>query len=221
MLAAEPALQTLEDYTQSDAQRMALFAQEKRNDPLYNQLELQMRATSATFSAEFADAVILPQNDPTEMAENIRQQLQDNDLLKQGKQTPVSPRDNHQVHINILKNDFIPIAQAAGRQDPKAFAVGTIFLTHWQQHLAALAAGATPAKELAPMEKEFKDVEAQFAKIAAQLKHIQEQHAAGASPVQAHASALGVQADNDPGEPAPPPPPAPGQLGAAPPAAAQ
>lgn len=221
MLAEQPALQTLEDYTQSDAQRLVILAGEKRNDPLYDHAKLEHMAVSAAFSTELADDVLLPQNDPTDMNENIRQQLQDNDLLAQGKQTPISARDNHVVHIAILKNDFIPIAQAAAKLDPKAFAIATVFLTHWQQHLAALASGATPAKELAPMEKEFKDVESQFAKIAAQLKHVQEQHAAGASPIQAHASASGIQPDNDAGEPAPPPPPAPGQLGAAPPPEAQ
>lgn len=221
MLAEQPALQTLEDYTQSDAQRMALFAQEKRNDPLYNHSELEFRATAATFTTEFADAVLLPQNDPTEMAENIRTQLFENDLLAKGKEMPVSPRDNHQIHINILKNDFMPIAAEAAKLNPQAAIIGLKFIAHWDAHMQELLKGGTDKTELAPEVKQLKDVSAQFGQILAQIKHAAEQHAAGASPVQAHASAVGVKADNDPGEPAPPPPPAPGTLGAEPPAQAQ
>ena len=71
------------------------------------------------------------------------------------------------------------------------------------------------------MVKELKDVATLLGKLKAQAAHAAQQHALGASPVQAHASALGVTPDNEPGEPAPPPPPAPGTLGAEPPPEAQ
>ena len=221
MLASQPALQTIEDYTQGEAQRMTLFAQEKRQDPLFDQYKLQRRATAAAFSPEFADDVLLPQNDPTEMAEQTREQLFENAELKKGTPIPVSPRDNHQIHIATLKPDFAPIAAQAAKLDPQALQIALIFVKHWEEHVDALQAGGYDKKALAPEVAEIKKVGAQLGKIAAQIQHAQSQMKAGASPIQAHASALGVTPDNDPGEPAPPPPPGPGQLGAAPPPAAQ
>jgi hypothetical protein len=221
MLAEQPALQTIEDYTQSDAQRMMLFAQEKRNDPLYNQSRLQFRSTAAAFSAEFADDVLLPQNDPTETAENSREQLFECTILSKPLPVPISPRDNHQIHIAVLQQILVPIAAEAAKLNPDALKISLAFVKHWEDHMDALLAGGTDAKTLAPMVKELKTVQEQMGKIIAQVQHAAQQHALGASPVQAHASAMGVTPDNEPGEPAPPPPPAPGTLGAAPPPAAQ
>ena len=221
MLANQPALQTLEDYTQSDAQRLMLFAQEKRNDPLYDHAKLEYRATAAAFTTEFAEDVLLPQNDPTDIAENVSKQLLENIAMKSGVGMPVSPRDNHQVHINILKVDLTPIAAAAAKLDPKAYAIAEKFVLHWEAHLQHLLEGGTDKAQLAPEVAELKKVAAQMGQIKAQIQHAAQQHALGASPVQAHASAMGVTPDNDPGEPAPPPPPAPGTLGAEPPPQAQ
>ena len=221
MLADQPALQTLEDYTQSDAQRLMLFAQEKRNDPLYDHKKLEYRATAAAFSTDFADDVLLPTDDPTDMAGNVRMQLLEDNILRQGTGVPVVPTDNHLVHINILKAEVQPIAAAAGKLDPQAIAIFEKFVLHWEAHMQHLLEGGTDKKELAPLVKELKQVAELLGKLKAQAAHAAQQHALGASPVQAHASALGVTPDNEPGEPAPPPPPAPGTLGAEPPPEAQ
>jgi hypothetical protein len=220
-IANQPALQTLEDYTQSDAQRLVLLAQEKRNDPLYDHAKLEHMAVSAAFSTELADNVLLPQNDPTDQNLNIRTQLLECDLLQQNIPMPVVATDNHKVHIAILQEVMKPLAAKAGKLDPQALNKCLTFIKHWEDHMDMLQQGATSKQDLAPMLKDLHTVAAQLGKIKAQVAHAAQQHAAGASPIQAHASALGVTADNEPGEPAPPPPPQPGQLGAAPPPEAQ
>lgn len=221
MLANMPALQTLEDYTQNDAQRIVTFAQERRNDPLFNQAKLQYRATAAQFTTEFADDVMLPQNDQEDTVLNVRTALIENDLMKKGVGMPVSATDNHQVHINILKVDMVPISAEAAKLNPQAEAIGEKFLLHWEAHMQHLLEGGTPKDQLAPEVAELKKVATEYGKIKAQIAHAAQQHALGASPIQAHASAKGITADNEPGEPAPPPPPAPGTLGAQPPPEAQ
>lgn len=203
MLANQPALQTIEDFTQNDAQRLVMFADAKRQDPLYNQYELQRKATAAAFSAELADAVLLPQNDPTETAEQTRLQIFENESMEKGHEVPVSPRDNHQIHIPILKTGFAPIAAEAAKLNPQAAQLGQLFLKHWEQHINFLMAGGFDKAALAPMQKELVDAGTMFGKILAQIQHAQQMTQAGASPVQAHASAMGVEADNEPGEPAP------------------
>lgn len=202
-LAEQPALQTIDDYTQEEAQRIVAFAAEKRNDPLYNQYELQRKAAAVSFTADFADDVLLPQNDPTEMAEQTREQLQENFLILQGVEMPVSPRDNHQVHIAILKHAFEPVAAEAAKLNPQAIQKGMLFIKHWEGHMDQLLSGGYDKSELAPEVAELKKVASQFGKLQAQAQHAAAMHAAGASPVQAHASAMGVTPDNEPGEPAP------------------
>ena len=203
MLAEQPALQTVEDYTQSDAQRMTFFADSKRQDPLFNQVKLQRRAAMAAFSAEFADDVMLPENDPTETAEQVRAQMGEDLLLGQGKPVPVSQRDNHILHIETLKQDFAPVAEAAAKLDPQAIQIGMRFIQHWTDHVNALVVGGYDKSKLAVEVKELTAVGKQFGELAAQAQHAAEQQAAGKSPTQAQASALGVQAENEPGEPAP------------------
>ena len=209
MLSEQPALQTIEDYTQSDAQRMTLFADSKRQDPLFNQYKLQRRAASAAFNAEFADDVLLPENDPPEMAEQTRLQMLEDSLLGAGKPVPISPRDNHEVHIEILKQGFAPVVEAAAGLDPAAIQVGMTFLQHWSEHVNALVASGYDKGKLAPMVKELTDIGTQFGEFAAQAQHAQEQQEQGASPSAAMASAHGITPDNEPGEPAPQAPQAP------------
>ena len=203
MLARQPALQTIEDYTQSDSERLVLFAQEHREDPLYNQYELQRRAAAVAFNSEFADAVLLPQNDPTEVAENTRTQLQESFFLSQGRPQPVSPRDNHEIHIGVLKPDFAPIAAQAGKLDPQAIQIGLGFIKHWEDHMNYLVNGGYDKAKLAPEVAELKKVAALFGELMAKAQHAAQLHAAGVSPVSAHASAMGLTPDNEPGEPAP------------------
>ena len=124
-LAEQPALRTVEDYTLSDTQKIVAFADSKRADPLFNQTKLQYQATAALINAEFATDVLLPENDPTIPAEQSRQQIMENSLLAVGGEIPVSPRDNHPIHRQVLKAALSPIAQAAGQGDPKALQAST------------------------------------------------------------------------------------------------
>src|SRR5690606_12111517 len=94
------------------------------------------RGLTAKVGIEFADAVLLPQNDPTEAAENTRQQMFENGLLMTGQSVPVSPRDNHVVHLDVLHEAAAAAAQAA-LDDPSALAALDAFGAHGMAHLVA------------------------------------------------------------------------------------
>jgi hypothetical protein len=192
-LAEQPALQTVEDYTQSEAQRMVAYAQEKRNDPLYDHPKMERMATAAAFDADFADAVILPDNDPTQQAEQTRLQLFECDLLRQGIPIPVSPRDGHEIHIATLKNVFAIVAKQAAQLDPASIQAAEQFVTHWGDHLEFLIqAGGADKKQLAPEIQELKTVAQQIGHLKAQAQHAQALAAQGAHPAVAAASAMSV-----------------------------
>ena len=188
-LANQPALRTVEDYTMSDTQKLVAFAEQKRQDPLYNQTKLQRYSAAALISAEFADDVLLPENDPTVPSEQSRQQLLENSLLAQGGEVPVSPRDNHQIHRAVLKQTLGPIAQAAGQGDPQAIAVAEAFLKHWSAHLEASMAAGEDKTALAPEIKEIQAVAQQLGELQAQLQAQAPQQAVPAQQAQIEAPA--------------------------------
>lgn len=173
-LSEQPALRTIEDYTQLEAQRYVLFAQEKRNDPLYDHKKLEKRAATVLFDAEFAEEVLLPDNDPAVLAEQARGQMSEDQLLAAGKEVPVSPRDNHIIHIEVLKQDFAQVAQAAAQGDIQALQVAEVWLKHWEAHLQAAMLTADKA-QLQPYVDELKAVAKQIGEIQGEVQAQAEQ----------------------------------------------
>lgn len=193
-LREQPALRTVEDYSQHDAQTMVVLAQESRNDPLYDHKKMERRKLSSLFDAEMADDVLLPDNDPTVQAEQARTQLLEDQLLGLGKPVPVSPRDNHEIHMAVLREEFAPVAQAAGGGDAKALAVAPVWLKHWEDHLDLALQSGINKEALKPMIQEIKDV----------AKHVGELQAqAQAKAQQAQAAQAQLQASISTGAPAP------------------
>jgi hypothetical protein len=107
LLAGYPVSETVRDLTPLKRQMISAIAAEKKGNPLYNQRALEVQDLVARVDAEFAQNVLLPGNDPSEQAEQMRTQQFENTLLTQGQPVPVSARDNHEVHLSIA----FPVAQ--------------------------------------------------------------------------------------------------------------
>lgn len=97
-----PVAGTVRDLTPIQRQLLVSIAAEKKGNPLYNQRQLELEDLTARVNPEFAARVLLPDNDPTEEAEQNRMQNLEIMLLSHGQAVPVSPRDNHLIHMNIL-----------------------------------------------------------------------------------------------------------------------
>lgn len=166
-LARQPALRTVDDWTADEAQSIILFAQEKRNDPLYDQVKLAQKAAAARVNADFAKDVVLPVNDPTQESEQARFQTIESIALGIGKEVPVSARDNHRIHADVLKAE-LPALAAGIAQDPSIAAELEAKLAHWAAHYeAAIEGGALPADWAE--DKKMLDAAAQeLAKLSAQ-----------------------------------------------------
>jgi hypothetical protein len=182
-LADQPALQTIEDFTQNDAQRIVLLAQESRNDPLYDHTKMEKRKLSVLVDADFAEDVLLPQNDQTEVAEQTRAQLEELLLLEKGVTVPVSPRDGHLIHIAVLKQAFQGVGQKAGSGDPQAIALAEGFIKHWESHLDFALQSGIDKQQLAPMVKELKDVAKHVGELQAEAQAKAQGLQPGAGPV--------------------------------------
>jgi len=151
-LSAQTVVETVRDYTEQKRQQIVSVAAEARGNPLYNQRKLEEKKLTALIDAEFANEVLLPEEDPTVTAEQTRLQMLELTLIAgQGADVPVSPRDNHLVHFTVLLPAMESTAQAAV-QDPHAVEILNAMLAHAEGHAQmALQAGATEQELAEPL----------------------------------------------------------------------
>lgn len=155
-LSEYPVAETVKDYTDIERQQIALIAQEARGNPLYNQREIEKRKLTAQINEEFAEAVLMPEEDPTVTAEQTRlQQMELLILAGQGSPVPVSPRDNHLIHLQVLQPAMESAAtEAASGGGTDALAILNTLYQHAAEHFQNAEQLGGDADELAPT-KEF------------------------------------------------------------------
>lgn len=151
-LAKQPVAETIKDFTELERQQISLAATEGRGNPLYNQRELERRKLTALISEEFAEAVLLPEEDPTEVAEQTRLQMFELLIIAgQSAQVPISPRDNHIIHLNVM----LPAMEAAATtaaNDPKGDDQLEAMLQHAEGHLELAKQSGASKEALAKIE---------------------------------------------------------------------
>lgn len=194
-LAGQPVAETVRDLTPLERQLVISVSQEKRGNPLYNQRQLEVEDLSARLGADFAGRVLLPENDPTEQAEQLRQQQIELTLLGHGEPVPVSPRDNHLIHLQSL----MPAAeQIAGQMMQGQFSteVFEAVLAHIQEHVTQALRQGIKTDALTSVQSFLKNATAQIAKLkaldqqAAQVSQQNDALTAGAPPDEIAAAGL-------------------------------
>lgn len=196
-LAKQPVAETVKDYTDLERQQIVVAAAEAAGNPLYNQKELQMRKLTAQVNEEFAKAVLLPDEDPTVTAEQSRlQQLELLIIAGQGAEVPVSPRDNHLVHLQVLMPAMDQAAQAA-TSDPGGVATLAALLKHAEAHIESAEASGAPKETLAPV----KDIATKLRAAMTELHELADKQVRAAQAAgQADAAVADIQAGNIPPE---------------------
>jgi len=187
-LSEAPVAGTVADMTPIQRQQMVALATENAGNPLYNQRELQKRKITALINAETAEALLLPEEDPTIQAEQSRLQQLELQALTAGQPVPVSPRDNHKIHLQMVVPLMVQTAQGI-HDGTTGTAVLEALAAHANEHIQrALQLGAKPAEYAA----EFAQVKKTLG-IIEQLKQMD-----------AEAEALASQRDQFDGGEAPP-----------------
>jgi len=136
-LAKHPAAGNVEDFTEQERQQEILVATEILNDPMVNRKEVLRRKISAAVSPDFADAVLLPDEDPTVLAEQTRLAEMENLLFEMGKGANLqpSPRDNHQIHLDILLGAAEALAPQAAENPQGVATVMKALAQHGLNHV--------------------------------------------------------------------------------------
>lgn len=180
-LRKQPVAETIAEFTPLERQQVVVIAQEARGNPLYNQKELERRKLIAQVDEDFAEAVLLPDEDPTETAEQTRlQQFELLLIVGQGAEVPVSPRDNPTIHLQVLIPAMEKAAQSAV-ENPEGTTVLQACLMHGEAHLAQAKKNAIRNETIDQAAVIFNKTRSQIGKLA-QLNQQQEQMMQDAQP---------------------------------------
>jgi hypothetical protein len=171
-LSEQPVAGTVRDLTPLERQMVAAVVAEKRGNPLYNQRQMEIEDLSARVGANFAERVLIPDNDPTVESEQQRLQQLELVLLSSGQPVPVSPRDNHQVHLSVIMPVAEQTAAAIMQGGAETVALEAI-LAHITEHYNRSLEQGAPKEQL----QQVADLVKNTGKVLAELKQLDQQAA--------------------------------------------
>lgn len=121
--ATAPAAYVAVDIANQDEEDASIinFLNSKIGDPQFNQRALKKLQSGRAVGQEITEQILLPEEDPTVLAEQSRGQMLENMALASGTQVPVSTRDNDEIHIKVLQpvmeqwlaDGNVPVAELA------------------------------------------------------------------------------------------------------------
>lgn len=169
-ISEQPVAGTVRDLTPLERQMIVSVAVEKKGHPLYNQRQLEVEDLTARVGTDFADRVLLTENDPTVEVEQQRLQQMELALLSAGQSVPVSVRDGHLIHIQILIPVAEQVASAIMQGGAETSALEAI-LAHLIEHYNRALEQGVPKEKL----KSAADIVKNAGKVLAELKALDEQ----------------------------------------------
>lgn len=144
----------IEDILGNTAQNTQIIFAEFRGDPDIDQKVLKDKRISSVLDADAAAELIIDDKDQTRQIESARMQIEEVGSMEIGKKIPVSPRDNHEVHLAVLLQDIGGKVQAQAQQfNPQIVPLLKVEAEHGAQHLQFLSADKTKKRQV----KDFKE----------------------------------------------------------------
>ena len=135
MLAEMPSAEVIKDLSELQRQQIVLIATESKGNPLYNQRVMEEEKLTALIDADFAKRVLLPDPDPTMLAEQARLQKMEFVLMASSQQpAEVSPRDGHRIHLDLVKQ-ALEAALPNLADTPEQLPVISAYLGHAKLHV--------------------------------------------------------------------------------------
>lgn len=187
--AESPAAEVLVDLTIQENQSKLAAANDPEimNSPFIDQTARLQMKLEAMLPQPTVESLLKPGVvDPNEEAENYRQQTMETDAILQGGSMPVSGRDNHKVHLDVLLPDMIKGVkglQQVVQKNPQAAAeqkVGEALdhfhagMTHAEAHVQEWAKQAPPKQQIAPYAEAVKTGRQVLEQLAQRLMETRE-----------------------------------------------
>lgn len=152
------------DLTTNQVQNLQLISQlsqQYKGDPNIRQVQLKRAHIQANLGYEMADSLVIPEEDPTEVSEATSKQIMEIPQLLSGEKMPVSPRDNHRVHLSVMSQKATQIVkQMAGIKPemitPQMIKGAETALAHFNEHIQAEVKNGGSPQSLAKEMQESK-----------------------------------------------------------------
>jgi len=111
ILMNQSVVRSVSDFTEFAAIQRGSFASSVQNNPLFNQASVASYMANGVQSAgnSFAASIVVPEGDMSTQTEQQRQQLIENAAMMMGTPLPVVINDQHEIHLQALKQ---PLEQA-------------------------------------------------------------------------------------------------------------
>ena len=135
------------------ADTQVIFA-EFRNDPDIDQQKLKNMRIASVLDADIADELMITDEDKTKQIESARLQELELTTIMTGKKVPVSPRDNHEIHIEYLLQDIGTKVQAQAQNfNPDEIPTLKLEVEHIVEHLGFLKADKSKKQIIKKLEE--------------------------------------------------------------------
>lgn len=148
ILAKAPVAKSLSDIEAMTKQNLEWLIAKYGLTDFIDKNRVAEKDIRANVGDELADAVLMrPETIETSEIENIQKQIQENaTMITSQQEVPVSPRDNHVIHRQVIKQDLLKLAEVLPvSPDPKLLNAVSLGLVHYGAHIdAELAQGAKP-----------------------------------------------------------------------------
>lgn len=157
-IANVPAAEVVQDLSTVQGQQIQQVAMKYRGDPSIDQQKLMRYDITAMSTPQLADDIIIPQNDHTIEAEEIRMQLLENAAMSAGESVNISPRDKHDIHAKVCLSEvqrsapgIVKAVQADIKNAPMLDTVNAA-LMHTQAHIDAWKQQGAKPEQLKPYQ---------------------------------------------------------------------
>lgn len=147
----------IEDILGNTAQNTQTIFAEFRGDPDVDQLDLKRRRIASVLDADAADELLINDEDSTRRIESARAQLEELDSIQGGFKIPVSPRDIHEIHLQIVLEWLgTKIQEQAQGLNPDILPLMKQVIAHGDEHLGFLKNDKTKKAIFKDMEERLK-----------------------------------------------------------------
>lgn len=147
----------IEDILGNTAAATQIIFAEFRGDPDVDQFELKSKRISSVLDSDAAEELLISDKDQTKQIESARQQEIELTTIQTGMKVPVSPRDNHEIHLQILLQDIGTKVQGqAQNYNPGIIPLLKAEVQHGLEHLRYLKADKSKKAIFSDLEDRLK-----------------------------------------------------------------
>lgn len=147
----------IEDVLGNTAAGTQVIFAEFRGDPEVNQTDLKRRRIASVLDADAAEELLISDKDQTKAIESARLQELELTTILTGMKVPVSPRDNHEVHLEVLFQWMgTKVQEQAQNFDPAIIPALEQVIEHAAGHMGYLESDKMKKQIFEKMKDQFK-----------------------------------------------------------------